>query len=91
MRYPEITTDLPGPQASNLVQTDKTYVSPSYTRIYPLVVKEGQGIWVRDVDDNLCLDFTAGIAICATGHCHLSREIEYRIIGVVVEKKKRYR
>jgi len=47
MRYPEIKTGLPGPQASRLVQTDKTYVSPSYTRIYPLVVKEGKDLWVR--------------------------------------------
>jgi 4-aminobutyrate aminotransferase len=25
---------------------------------------------VRDADDNVFLDFTAGIAVCATGHCH---------------------
>jgi 4-aminobutyrate aminotransferase len=49
---------------------DNTYVSPSYTRVYPLVVKRAQGLWVHDVDDNLFLDFTAGIAVCATGHCH---------------------
>jgi len=33
-------------------------------------VKEAQGVWVRDADDNLFLDFTSGIAVCATGHCH---------------------
>jgi 4-aminobutyrate aminotransferase len=70
MRYPEIKTAIPGPEASRLIQTDKTYVSPSYTRAYPLVVKEGRGLWVRDVDDNLFLDFTAGIAVTSTGHCH---------------------
>jgi 4-aminobutyrate aminotransferase len=35
-----------------------------------LVVKEAQGVWVRDADDNVFLDFTSGIAVCATGHCH---------------------
>jgi 4-aminobutyrate aminotransferase len=70
MRYPEIKTKLPGPKATRLIQKDKTYVSPSYTRVYPLVVKQGEGTWVHDVDDNRFLDFTAGIAVCATGHCH---------------------
>ena len=33
-------------------------------------MKRGEGLWIHDVDDNLFLDFTAGIAVCATGHCH---------------------
>jgi 4-aminobutyrate aminotransferase len=70
MRRPLIKTDLPGPEAIRLIQVDQTYVSPSYTRIYPLVVKNAQGLWVTDADDNSFLDFTAGIAVCATGHCH---------------------
>lgn len=70
MKYPAIKTALPGPKASKWINTDQTYVSPSYTRIYPLVVKKAQGVWVHDVDDNMFLDFTAGIATCATGHCH---------------------
>ena len=71
MRYPEIKTPLPGPKAADLIQKDQTYVSPSYTRVYPLVAKQGEGVWIYDVDDNRFLDFTAGIAVCATGHCHL--------------------
>ena len=43
MRYPEIKTRLPGPNAARLIQMDQTYVSPSYTRVYPLVVKQGDG------------------------------------------------
>jgi 4-aminobutyrate aminotransferase len=70
MKYPAIKTVLPGPKASKWINTDQTYVSPSYTRVYPLVVKKAQGVWVHDVDDNMFLDFTAGIATCATGHCH---------------------
>jgi 4-aminobutyrate aminotransferase len=70
MKHPQIKTTLPGPEASRLIHVDNTYVSPSYTRVYPLVVKRAQGLWVHDVDDNLFLDFTAGIAVCATGHCH---------------------
>lgn len=69
-KYPVIKTPLPGPRASELIQVDKTHVSPSYTRAYPLVVEMAQGLWVHDVDGNMFLDFTAGIAVCATGHCH---------------------
>jgi len=70
MKKPEIKTQLPGPQASKLIDIDTDYVSPSYTRPYPLVVEKGQGLWIQDVDGNEFLDFTAGIAVCATGHCH---------------------
>ena len=45
-------------------------MSPSYTRVYPLVVARGSGAVIEDVDGNLFLDFTAGIAVTSTGHCH---------------------
>ncbi len=70
MKAPLIKTDLPGPKASELIRADAEFVSPSYTRVYPLVVDEAQGSWVRDVDGNQFLDFTAGIAVNSTGHCH---------------------
>ncbi len=49
---------------------DEQVVSPSYTRLYPLVVERGSGSTIEDVDGNLFLDFTAGIAVTSTGHCH---------------------
>lgn len=70
MKVPKIKTDLPGPRASEIIRIDNQVVSPSYTRIYPLVARKGKGLWIEDVDGNLFLDFTAGIAVCATGHCH---------------------
>jgi 4-aminobutyrate aminotransferase len=70
IKLPVVRKPLPGPKASEYIRLDGAYVSPSYTRPYPLVVKSANGLWVRDVDDNVFLDFTAGIAVCATGHCH---------------------
>jgi 4-aminobutyrate aminotransferase len=70
MRSPQIKTALPGPRAKKLIKLDKAFVSPSYTRIYPLVAEKGEGLWIHDVDGNIFLDFTAGIAVNATGHCH---------------------
>ena len=70
MKSPQIKTSLPGPRAKQLIKLDKSFVSPSYTRAYPLVVEKAKGLWVHDVDGNMFLDFTAGIATNATGHCH---------------------
>src|SRR4051794_22269302 len=67
---PDVRTPLPGPRAAGLLARDAEYVSPSYTRIYPLVCERGSGAVIEDVDGNLFLDFTAGIAVNATGHCH---------------------
>ncbi len=69
-QVPRILTELPGPKAQALLERDHRYMSPSYTRIYPLVVARGSGAVIEDVDGNLFLDFTAGIAVTATGHCH---------------------
>jgi len=70
MKRPLIKTNLPGPRAAKLIDADSRFVSPSYTRVYPLVVEKASGLWVEDSDGNTFLDFTAGIAVCATGHCH---------------------
>ncbi len=67
---PKIRTKLPGPKAARVLEGDKTYISPSYTRSYPLVAKRGRGVVIEDVDGNEFLDFAAGIAVVSTGHCH---------------------
>lgn len=67
---PHIVTELPGPQAAAWIARDEAVISPSYTRDYPLVVKRGWGCTIEDVDGNLFLDMTAGIAVCAAGHAH---------------------
>ena len=70
VKLPHIITDLPGPKAREIVERDHRVVSPSYTRDYPLVAKSGRGAIISDVDGNEFLDFAAGIAVVATGHCH---------------------
>jgi 4-aminobutyrate aminotransferase len=67
---PRIKTKLPGPKAKQVLAGDRKFVSPSYTRPYPLVMKRGRGAMVEDVDGNTFLDFSAGIAVCSTGHAH---------------------
>ena len=70
LKLPRLVTALPGPNAKRVVESDTKFMSPSYTRDYPLVAKRGRGAIVEDVDGNAFLDFAAGIAVCSTGHCH---------------------
>src|SRR5260221_12640205 len=67
---PKIKTALPGPNAKLVLEGDERLISPSYTRSYPMVAKRGRGIVVEDVDGNEFFDFSAGIAVTSTGHCH---------------------
>src|SRR5271163_1002291 len=67
---PKLITALPGPNAKRVLAGDEKYISPTYTRSYPLVAKRGRGIVVEDVDGNEFFDFSAGIAVTSTGHCH---------------------
>src|SRR3954463_10799655 len=67
---PYLGTALPGPKAQAFIERDERHSSPSYTRDWPLVVDRALGLAVQDVDGNRFLDFAAGIAVCATGHCH---------------------
>ena len=69
-KLPVLLTPLPGPKARDVIARDAQFVSPSYTRGYPLVAKSGRGAMVEDVDGNVFLDFAAGIAVVSTGHCH---------------------
>ena len=69
-KLPRFLTTLPGPNAKKIIDLDNQLISPSYTRGYPLVAKTGRGAIIEDVDGNTFLDFAAGIAVVATGHCH---------------------
>ncbi|MFB3776474.1 MAG: acetyl ornithine aminotransferase family protein [Bryobacteraceae bacterium] len=80
---PHIATSLPGPRAQEIIARDREFVSPSYTRAYPLVAERGEGAIVEDVDGNRFLDFSAGIAVVATGHCHP------RVVAAIQEQAQR--
>ncbi len=59
-------------------------MSPSFTRAYPFVMDHGEGCWATDVDGNTFLDFTAGIAVCSTGHSHP------RVVAAITEQAARF-
>jgi len=61
---------VPGPKARALLARDSKFISASYARDYPFVMKRGVGSEVWDVDGYRYIDCVAGIAVCSTGHSH---------------------
>jgi 4-aminobutyrate aminotransferase len=84
MKAPHIKTPLPGPKAKAIIDRDHQCTAPAYGRVYPLVVKEGRGMVIEDVDGNLFLDFMAGIAVASTGHSHP------RVVKAIEEQARKF-
>jgi 4-aminobutyrate aminotransferase len=82
--YPRLTTKPPGPKARAIIERDARVMSQNYRKDYPLVAERGLGPVVTDVDGNRYLDFAAGIAVVATGHCHPE------VVAAIKEQSERF-
>lgn len=49
---------------------DKSGLSPVWFHVTDLVMTRGEGIYVWDTDGTRYTDFTSGIGVTNTGHCH---------------------
>jgi 4-aminobutyrate aminotransferase len=45
-------------------------LSPVLKQATPVLAQRGEGVYLYDKDDRRYLDFTAGIGVTSTGHCH---------------------
>jgi len=52
------------------VMDGKQNLSPVWSRIFSLEADHGQGCYLYDTQGNRYLDFTCGIGVTNTGHCH---------------------
>lgn len=61
-----------GELSKRIIERDKRVMFGAHTRTreIPLVVERAKGVRIWDVDGKEFLDFGAGFAVCATGHCH---------------------
>lgn len=55
-------------QTARLVNSQTPYMVPTYVRPPPMF-QQGEGCYLFDVENRQYLDFTAGIAVNALGHC----------------------
>jgi 4-aminobutyrate aminotransferase / (S)-3-amino-2-methylpropionate transaminase / 5-aminovalerate transaminase len=70
---PQIETPVPGPQSRALRAREDAHMAPGlqgYAVSAGIVVEEGRGSTVTDVDGNTYLDFIGGINVGALGHSH---------------------
>lgn len=70
VKEPKIVVKPPGPKARAFIERDHAVTSPSLTRTAPLVGVEEDGVWVKDIDGNVFLDFSSGIGVTNVGHRH---------------------
>ena len=82
--YPVRRLATPGPRARAVLARDAKVVSQAHARPYPLVVAEGRGAQLTDVDGNRYIDFIAGIAVNSTGHAHP------RVVAAVQQQAARF-
>lgn len=74
-----------GEFSKEIIARDKRVMFGAHTRTreIPLVVDRAEGVKIWDVEGKEYLDFGAGFAVCATGHCHPE------IVKAVEEQLKR--
>ena len=69
----QLTTAVPGPKSQELRRREDAHMAPGlqgYAVMAGIVVEEGRGSTVTDVDGNTFVDFIGGINVNALGHSH---------------------
>jgi len=70
---PLMLTESPGPKSLEIWDREIRYISPGLsgsTNTSRLVLEEGFGSCLRDVDGNVYIDFSSGVVMTNPGHCH---------------------
>jgi len=83
---PRILVEPPGPKSKEILEIDKKCFGFGLEgrRFYPLVVEEGHGAAVRDVDGNIFLDFTASDYNLGPSHPEIVEAIRRQIEKILL-------
>ena len=66
----EIKTDIPGPRSAEILARKERVIAEPLSIYLPLVIAEGRGATVTDVDGNTFVDFAGGVGCMNVGHSH---------------------
>ena len=66
----EIRTAIPGPRSQEIVERKERVIAGPLSLVHPIVVAEGRGATLTDVDGNTYIDFTGGVGCLNVGHSH---------------------
>jgi 4-aminobutyrate aminotransferase/(S)-3-amino-2-methylpropionate transaminase len=64
----QVRTDLPGPRSREILERKARVVAEPLSIYFPVVVAEGDGALVTDVDGNTFVDFGGGVGCLNVGH-----------------------
>jgi 4-aminobutyrate aminotransferase/(S)-3-amino-2-methylpropionate transaminase len=80
----ELKTGLPGPRSKEILARKERVIAEPLSVYLPLVIAEGRGATVTDVDGNTFVDFTGGVGCMNVGHSNP------RVIEAVREQSERF-
>ena len=66
----EIRTAVPGPRSQEIIERKERVIAEPLSLVHPIVVAEGRGATLTDVDGNTYIDFTGGVGCLNVGHSH---------------------
>jgi 4-aminobutyrate aminotransferase/(S)-3-amino-2-methylpropionate transaminase len=66
----ELRTEIPGPRSREILERKDRVIAAPLSIFLPVVVAEGRGATLTDVDGNTFIDFTGGVGCLNVGHSH---------------------
>jgi 4-aminobutyrate aminotransferase/(S)-3-amino-2-methylpropionate transaminase len=84
LRAIELRTEIPGPRSREIAERKKEVVADPLGFYLPIVIADGSGAIVTDVDGNSFVDFTGGVGCLNVGHSHP------RVVAAVQEQAGRF-
>jgi 4-aminobutyrate aminotransferase/(S)-3-amino-2-methylpropionate transaminase len=66
----EVRTEIPGPRSQEIIARKERVVAEPLSLVHPIVVAEGRGAMLTDVDGNTFVDLTGGVGCLNVGHSH---------------------
>jgi len=66
----ELRTAIPGPRSKAILERKDEVIAGPLSITIPVVIEEGRGATLTDVDGNTFIDFTGGVGCLNVGHSH---------------------
>jgi 4-aminobutyrate aminotransferase/(S)-3-amino-2-methylpropionate transaminase len=80
----ELRTEVPGPRSREILERKERVIAAPLSIYRDLVVAEGRGATITDVDGNTFIDFTGGVGCLNVGHSNP------RVVDAVQEQTARF-
>jgi 4-aminobutyrate aminotransferase/(S)-3-amino-2-methylpropionate transaminase len=80
----DLRAAIPGPRSQEILDRKERVIADPLSIYLPLVIQEGRGATLTDVDGNTFIDFTGGVGCLNVGHSHP------RVVAAAQEQLERY-